>query len=89
MIGKISTIFALGLLAACAGIKEQAPTERVVYVNTPLMLPEKPQLPRMRSDALKCISDADKWTLLKRDVLLKDYISQLETIIMSTQQTKK
>lgn len=83
--GKLLGLLPVFLLISCAQVKEAPQTERVVYVSTPLFLPERPQLPKMRSDALSCISDDSKWTLLKRDVILKEYISELETIITSTQ----
>lgn len=70
-------------ISACT-ITTGKPIEKTVYVTTPLSLPARPELPRMSSDALQCISEESKWALLKRDVLLKDYISQLETIINST-----
>lgn len=75
--------FMLLFLNGCT-ITTGKPIEKTVYVTAPLPLPNKPELPRMSSDALQCISDESKWALLKRDVLLKDYISQLETIIKST-----
>jgi hypothetical protein len=81
---SLCTLFVilLFILNACA---MQEPKEKIVYITTPLTLPEKPELPKMSADALECISDESKWTLLKRDVLLKNYISDLETIIKATQ----
>lgn len=70
------------ILTGCA---TKPPEQRVVYVSTPLQLPTKPELPRMSSDSLSCVSDETKWALLKRDVIIKNYISELETIIKSTQ----
>lgn len=77
-LGKTLLIFLL--LTGCVS----KPVERTVYITTPLELPSKPELPKMSSDSLSCVSDETKWTLLKRDVLLKNYISELETIIKST-----
>lgn len=74
----------LFILSSCTISVPQEPKEKMVYITTPLPLPAKPELPKMSSDALQCISDESKWTLLKRDVLLKNYISDLETIILST-----
>jgi hypothetical protein len=78
----LTPIIILLFITACS---TQAPKEKIIYITTPLTLPEKPELPKMSSDALQCISDESKWSLLKRDVLLKNYISDLETIIKSTQ----
>ena len=79
--GKV--LLACALLQGCAA-KVQT-VERKVYVMTPLSLPARPELPRMNSDALSCISDETKWALLNRDILLKNYIAELETTIKSTQ----
>lgn len=79
--GKVLLVCAL--LQGCTA-KVQT-VERKVYLTTPLSLPARPELPRMNSDALSCISDEAKWALLKRDILLKNYITDLETIIKSTQ----
>lgn len=73
------------LLTGCA---VKPPEQRVVYINTPLSLPTKPELPKIRSDSLVCVDDETKWALLKRDVAIKNYISELETIIKSTQSEK-
>lgn len=78
-VGKTLILFLL--LTGCAN---KPPVERTVYITTPLELPVKPELPKMNSDSLACVSDDTKWTLLKRDVLLKNYISELENIIKST-----
>ncbi len=72
------------LLTGCA----PKPSERVVYVTTPLNLPPKPELQKVRSDSLVCVDDETKWALLKRDVAIKNYISELETIINSTKSEK-
>lgn len=77
--GKFLILFLL--LVGCA----TKPVERTVYVATPLELPARPELPKMNSDSLVCVSDETKWALLKRDVLIKNYITELETIIKSTQ----
>jgi len=81
MTGKLFIVSWICLSLGCS-VKEPP---RVIYVSTPLSLPAKPELPRMKSNELECIADSSKWTLLKRDVILKNYISELETIIKSTQ----
>jgi hypothetical protein len=82
-LGKIAYILIISLLLGCSAPKKEQP--RVVYVSTPLSLPNKPELPKIPSDSLYCVSDDVKWALLKRDVAIKNYISELETIISSTQ----
>ena len=81
-LGKIIPLFFI-LLVGCSTPKKEEP--RVVYVSTPLTLPTKPELPKIASDSLYCVSDDVKWALLKRDVAIKNYVSELETIILSTQ----
>lgn len=81
-LGKLAAITFLGFLTGCTA--NQKIVERKVYVSVPLSLPAKPELPRVRSDSLTCVDDETKWALLKRDVAIKNYISELETIIEST-----
>lgn len=83
MMKTVGKIFIVTLLLTGCATKQTE--QRVVYVSTPLSLPDKPELPRMSSDSLSCVSDDVKWALLKRDVIIKNYISELETIIKSTQ----
>jgi hypothetical protein len=80
--GKVLSILCISFLIGCASVKKEQP--RVVYVTTPLSLPARPELPKIPSDSLYCVSDETKWALLKRDVAIKNYISELETIINST-----
>jgi hypothetical protein len=82
-LGKFTFIIGVSLLLGCSTPKKEEP--RVVYISVPLTLPEKPELPKIASDSLYCASDDVKWALLKRDVAIKNYISELETIIKSTQ----
>lgn len=82
-LGKISSIFLLSFILGCSAPKKEEP--RVVYVSTPLTLPTKPELVKIPSDSLSCVSDDVKWALLKRDISIKNYVSELETIILSTQ----
>lgn len=82
-IGKLSVVFCIASLLGCSTQPKEQP--RVVYVTTPLTLPQKPELVKIQSDSLSCVSDDVKWALLKRDVAIKNYISELETIIRSTQ----
>lgn len=81
-LGKLAAIALIGFLTGCTA--NQKIVERKVYVSTPLSLPARPELPRVRSDSLACVDDETKWALLKRDVAIKNYISELESIIEST-----
>lgn len=58
---------------------------RVVYVSTPLPLPPKPEIPKIKGKDLKCLTPTTQWELKNRDTIIKEYISELETIIRSTQ----
>ena len=57
---------------------------RVVYVSTPLPLPPKPEIPKIKGSDMKCLTPTVQWELKNRDTIMKDYISELETIIKST-----
>lgn len=81
-LGKLAAILILGILTGCTA--NEKIVERKVYLSVPLSLPAKPELVRVRSDSLACVDDETKWALLKRDVAIKNYISELETIIEST-----
>ncbi len=81
-LGKLAAIVILGFLSGCT-VNEKL-VERKVYVSVPLSLPVKPELPQIRSDSLTCVDDQTKWILLKRDVIIKNYISDLESVINST-----
>lgn len=80
--GSLILSLMLGSLVGCATKTEIV--ERKIYVTTPLTLPAKPELVKINSDSLSCVDDSTKWALLKRDVAIKNYISELETIIKST-----
>lgn len=82
-LGKIVSVFLLIVLVGCSSPKKEEP--RIVYVSIPLTLPTKPELVKIPSDSLHCVSDDVKWSLLKRDIAIKNYISELETTILSTQ----
>lgn len=58
--------------------------ERIVYVPVPIILPEKPIIPRIKGSDLKCLSNKTKEELRNRDAIMKDYIDLLETTIQST-----
>nr|QMP83769.1 MAG: hypothetical protein [Caudoviricetes sp.] len=84
--GKIGLIVICGLLVGCTIGSPSSPqiVERKIYVTVPLELPKKPELVKIPADGLECVDDSVKWALLKRDVEIKNYISELEGIIRST-----
>lgn len=55
-----------------------------VYVQTPLQLPIRPIWPKIRGKDMRCLSPTTQWELKNRDTIMREYISQLETIIKST-----
>lgn len=81
-LGKLTAIVIIGFLTGCTA--NEKIVERKVYLSVPLTLPAKPELPRVKSDSLVCVDDETRSVLLLRDVAIKNYISQLETIIEST-----
>ena len=74
----------LGLVSLGGCANNPQIIERKIYVTVPLTLPKKPELVKVAADSLECVDDATKWALLKRDVEIKNYISELETLIKST-----
>ena len=61
-----------------------APLERLVFVQEPLPLPDRPELPKIPADELMAISDEAFESLVKRDVLQAQHILRLEAIIKTT-----
>lgn len=59
--------------------------ERTVYVAIPINLPNKPEIPKVPGKELSCLSNETKQKLLERDKVIKGYISDLETTIVTTQ----
>ena len=75
-------------LGACTReVVKPTPVEiqtRTVYVQTPLPLPIKPEWPIIKGRDMRCLSPTTQWELKNRDTMMKEYISQLETIIRAT-----
>lgn len=76
-------LIALALVIA-ATLNNCAPLERLVLVQEPLPLPDRPELPRIPADELMAISDEAFESLVKRDVLQAQHILRLEAIIKTT-----
>lgn len=68
------------LLSGCAG----QVTERVVYVPVPLTRPDRPVFDKIPGRDLSCVSEDTRWLLLRRDIVMKDYMGMLEKIIDSS-----
>lgn len=66
------------------GSVDQGKLGRVVYVSVPLPLPPKPEIPKIKGKDMKCLTPTVQWELKNRDTIMKEYISELETIIKST-----
>ena len=65
-------------LSSCSAV------ERLVFVQEPLPLPDRPELPRIPADELMSISDEAFESLVRRDVLQAQHILRLEAIIKTT-----
>ena len=57
-----------------------------VLAGRVLPLPGKPALPAIAAQEVSCLSDATWQKLVKRDVLQRHYIEDLQLIIKSTQE---
>ncbi len=85
MIMKYLLAVVLVLLSGCALLEEKPQIEKVVYVTTPLQLPARPILPTFSYDDISCVNEDVIQKIADRDLMRKQYIEQLETIIKSTQ----
>lgn len=70
------------LLTACAS----EPKVEFVYVQKPLIRPERPVLPHVKEAELQCLSKDAYQRLYDRQRLLREYAVALESIIDSTKQ---
>lgn len=59
--------------------------ERIVYVSVPIKKPVKPEIPKISGSDVSCLNQEQVDKLLKRDTIIKGYISDLEVTIESTQ----
>lgn len=83
------TFLTISSLVGCAGTKNESITrteyvDRPVYVSVPLVKPVKPEIPKIPGKDLTCISTETKDQLINRDVIIKNYIADLEAVIDST-----
>ncbi len=81
LVGLLVTVLSVALaptLPGCASTEE-------VYVQEPLPLPERPEVPTVPAEELSCLSDDAYADLAERDAALQGHISRLEQIIETTQ----
>ncbi len=77
----------LSALALALGIISSAgcATEiRTVYVQEPLPLPERPEVPTIKGEELMCLSGEAYAKLVERDQVQFEHIKRLEAIILTT-----
>ena len=74
----------LALAIAIISLSNCSHLERLVFVQEPLPLPDRPELPRIPADELMSISDEAFESLVRRDVLQAQHILRLEAIIKTT-----
>ena len=84
----LTTIFSV-IISGCVIAPQTEPKEKIVqktvYLPIQLELPSKPDVPKIKGSDLKCLSENTRSQLLERDKIIKGYISDLETTIISTQ----
>lgn len=73
----LALVTALTLSAGCAITKP-------VFVQEPLPLPDRPNVPTIQAADLSCLSDEAYARLVERDQVQFEHIVRLESIIMST-----
>lgn len=77
-------LFLIVSISGCSVSVEKSEQPKTVYVSVPLDLPTKPAIPKISSNGLVCVDDQTKMELLHRDAIIKTYIQELETVIIST-----
>jgi len=80
---KLLSVLAVVIVATLSSCSH---LERLVFVQEPLPLPDRPELPRIPAEDLMSISDEAFESLVRRDVLQAQHILRLEAIIRTTHQ---
>lgn len=80
----IISILLIGVVS-CTSNPPPTPAEKVIYVTTPLQLPNAPILPTWKASDMQCLSTEMKKKILTRDKAREQYIEELTTVIKSTQ----
>lgn len=73
----LALVTALTLSAGCAITKP-------VFVQEPLPLPDRPDVPTLSPGELSCLSDEAYAKLVERDQVQFEHIKRLEAIILTT-----
>ena len=73
----LALVTVLTLSAGCG-------TTKTVYVQEPLPIPDRPNVPTIQAADLSCLSDEAYAKLVERDALQFEHIKRLEAIIMTT-----
>lgn len=73
---------------AINGCTKEVVKEKPVYISIPVNLPSKPDIPKISAKSLSCLNDAQIDDLIKRDLIIKAYIADLEATIEATHDTK-
>lgn len=74
---KLALVTVIIFLAGCA-------TTEPVFVQEPLPLPDRPNLPTVQGDMMQCLSDEAYEALAVRDTMLQEHVRRLEAIIETT-----
>ena len=74
---RLALVIGIIFLAGCA-------TTEPVFVQEPLPVPDRPNLPTLNADMLQCLSDDAYEALVVRDTMLQEHVRRLEAIIQTT-----
>ena len=74
---RLALVAGIIFLAGCA-------TTEPVFVQEPLPVPDRPNLPALNADHLQCLSDEAYEALVVRDTMLQEHVKRLEAIIRTT-----
>ncbi|MCG5538960.1 hypothetical protein [Halorhodospira sp. 9622] len=80
-VGLIVTTLAVALFPTLPGC---ALPEREVYVQEPVPVPPRPDVPTVAAGELECLSDDAYRALAERDAVLEAHIARLERLIRTT-----
>lgn len=74
--------------SGCSLLEVKAPpeekvVEKIVYLKPQLTLPDRPELPTIKSSEMKCLPDDVKKKLVERETLRREYAEDLEAILKS------
>lgn len=73
----LALVTALTLSAGCG-------TTKTVFIQEPLPIPDRPDVPTLSPGELSCLSDEAYFKLVERDQMQFEHIKRLEAIIRTT-----